>query len=185
MKTTSTDPRFSRRSFLVAAAQLAAGAMIGVPLFGQAAPVKHHPLTLYHTHTCETLKVDFHPTACSPRTVHRINRFLRDHRTGEVFPIDLRLLEMLCQIQKIGGSSGTIEVISGYRSKLTNTQLRKKSSGVAPKSLHLQGQAIDVRLTDLKSRKVKNIAKSLKSGGVGYYSSSDFVHLDTGRVRSW
>jgi uncharacterized protein YcbK (DUF882 family) len=185
MKPAGADPCLSRRSFLLASAQLTAGMLISIPLFGQASPVQRHRLSLYHTHTGETLKVDFHPAACSPRTVQRINRFLRDHRTGEVFPIDLRLLEMLCRIQKAGGSSGTFEVISGYRSQRTNNRLRQKSSGVATKSLHLQGQAIDVRLTDLKTRKLKDIAQSLQAGGVGFYAASNFVHLDTGRVRSW
>ncbi|MBE0582653.1 MAG: DUF882 domain-containing protein [Desulfofustis sp.] len=186
MKTATSEPRFCRRSFLIASAQLAAGALLGsVPSLSAAVPATNHQLCFYHTHTGETLRVDFNPADCSARTVRKINRFLRDHRTGEVFPIDLRLLEMLCHIQKAGRSNGTIEVISGYRSPKTNALLRQKSSGVASKSLHLQGQAIDIRLTDLKTRKLRDIAQSLKSGGVGYYPTSDFVHLDTGRVRSW
>jgi uncharacterized protein YcbK (DUF882 family) len=186
MKSTISEPRFSRRSFLIASAQLAAGTLVGsVPSFSAAVPAAHHRLSFYHTHTGETLRLDFNPADCSARTVRRINRFLRDHRTGEIFPIDLRLLEMICHIQKTGRSNGTIEVISGYRSPTTNTMLRHKSSGVASKSLHLQGQAIDIRLTDLKTRKLRDIAESLQCGGVGYYPTSDFVHLDTGRVRSW
>ena len=92
---------------------------------------------------------------------------------------------MLCHIKKSGRSTGTIEVISGYRSPKTNAMLQQKSSGVASKSLHLQGQAVDIRLTDLKTRKLRDIARSLQLGGVGYYPTSDFVHLDTGRVRFW
>ena len=178
--------RLSRRSFLVAAAQLTGAALLGglsVPC--RAGVTTGQQLSFYHTHTGERLQIDFHPSSCSPRKIRRINRFLRDHRTGEVHSIDLRLLEILCQIKNVGRSSGTIEVISGYRSPKTNTMLRKNSSGVASKSLHLQAQAVDIRLTDLKTRKLRDIARSLQLGGVGYYPTSDFVHLDTGRVRFW
>jgi uncharacterized protein YcbK (DUF882 family) len=83
------------------------------------------------------------------------------------------------------GSRGEFEVISGYRSPKTNAKLRGKSSGVAKKSLHMQGRAIDVRLTDVDSATLHDIALELKLGGVGYYRKSDFVHLDTGRFRTW
>ncbi|MCB2214950.1 YcbK family protein [Desulfofustis glycolicus] len=186
MTQTAAKPRLSRRSFLIAATQLAGAVLIGsLPTPCPAAATAGQRLSFYHTHTGERLQIDFHPSSCSPRTIQRINRFLRDHRTGEIRPIDLRLLEMLCHIKKGGRSSGTIEVISGYRSPKTNAMLQQKSSGVASKSLHLQGQAIDIRLPDLKTSRVRDIARSLQSGGVGYYPTSDFVHLDTGRVRFW
>jgi len=186
MTKAAAKPRLSRRTFLVASAQLAGVLLIGgLPAPCPATATTGQRLSFYHTHTGESLQIDFHPASCSPRTIRRINHFLRDHRSGEIFPIDLRLLEMLCHIKKSGRSTGTIEVISGYRSPKTNAMLQQKSSGVASKSLHLQGQAVDIRLTDLKTRKLRDIARSLQLGGVGYYPTSDFVHLDTGRVRFW
>lgn len=186
MTRTAATPRLSRRSFLVTATRLAGAVLIGnLPTPGLAAAATGQRLSFFHTHTGERLQIDFHPTACSPRTIRRINRLLRDHRTGEIRPIDLRLLEILCHIKKEGRSSGIIEVISGYRSPKTNAMLQQKSSGVASKSLHLQGQAIDIRLTDLKTSRLRDIARSLQAGGVGYYPASNFVHLDTGRVRFW
>jgi len=77
------------------------------------------------------------------------------------------------------------EIISGYRSPQTNTMLHNRSSGVATRSLHMDGKAIDVRLSGFSCKKLRDLALSLRRGGVGYYASSNFVHLDTGRVRSW
>ncbi len=185
MQRPASGLRLTRRNFLVATAQLTCAALLSTSSIGLAATAKQHPLSFYHTHTGERLRLDFHPATCTTKTIQKINTFFRDHRTGAVFPIDLRLLEMLCRIQQISGSTGTFEVISGYRSPITNQQLRKKSSGVAQKSLHLEGQALDIRLTDLRTKKLRDIAQSLHAGGVGYYAKSNFVHLDTGRVRFW
>ena len=113
-----------------------------------------------------------------------INQVLRDHRTGEIYPIDRDLLETLHILQSELGSTGW-QVISGFRSPKTNAMLANKRGGVARRSLHMQGRAIDVRLTDVSTRRVRDAALALGAGGVGYYRKSDFVHLDTGRVRSW
>jgi uncharacterized protein YcbK (DUF882 family) len=94
-------------------------------------------------------------------------------------------MDILLKIQKETGSKGVFEVISGYRSPQTNASLRGKSKGVAKKSFHLKGKAIDIRLSDVPTRKLRDAAISLKAGGVGYYAQSDFVHIDTGRVRTW
>jgi uncharacterized protein YcbK (DUF882 family) len=144
-----------------------------------------HPLRLYHTHTGESLSIEFSPHSCEPGTHAAINHFLRDFRTGEVHPIDTELLALLCAIQRSAGSTGTYEIISGYRSEKTNALLRKKSGGVARKSLHMRGLAVDVRLTDLHTTALRDLAWSQQGGGVGYYRKSNFVHLDTGRVRRW
>ncbi|MCC7488466.1 MAG: DUF882 domain-containing protein, partial [Gammaproteobacteria bacterium] len=114
-----------------------------------------------------------------------INHLLRDFRSGAVHPIDPRLLDVLHDVQAMSGSSGRYEIISAFRSPATNEMLRHKSSGVAQKSLHLQGQAVDVRLEGLATGTLRRAALSLGRGGVGYYPDSDFVHLDTGRVRAW
>lgn len=175
----------TRRAFLVTAASLASSFALFGPTRTLAMTERSHPLSLYHTHTGEVLELDFHPRLCNSSTLKRINHFLRDFRTGEVHPIDTKLFVMLCMIQQLGESTGTYEIVSGYRSRVTNANLRKSSSGVAKKSLHMSGRAIDIRLGDLKTSRLRDLARSLKSGGVGYYSQSDFVHIDTGRVRSW
>jgi len=175
----------SRRAFLAISAKIAAGMVVLDPIACMAAQVKTSPLVFYHTHTHESLVVDIKGPNSVDRYKKTINRFLRDFRTGEVHPIDPTLIDLLCRIQKESGSKGAFEVISGYRSPATNKSLRLKSSGVAKKSLHMKGQAIDVRLTDLKTRELRDVAWSMQKGGVGYYAQSNFVHLDTGRVRQW
>ena len=99
--------------------------------------------------------------------------------------MDPSVFDVLYEIQQKSGSTGTFEVISAYRSPQTNEMLRSKSGGVAKNSQHLQGKAIDVRLTDLDTAELRDVALSLGLGGVGYYAGSDFVHVDTGRVRRW
>ena len=100
-------------------------------------------------------------------------------------PIDPALLDIICEIQSETGCCGTIEIISGYRSPQTNAMLRGRSRGVASKSLHLEGRAVDIRITDLPTHKLRDTAIALQRGGVGYYARNDFVHIDTGRVRTW
>ena len=115
----------------------------------------------------------------------RVNHFLRDFRTGEVHEIDPGLLDILYEVYVAVGGSGVFEVISGYRSPETNEMLRKQRQGIASGSLHQKGLAIDVRLTGVDTEKLRDAALDLARGGVGYYRDSNFVHLDTGRVRRW
>lgn len=180
------DDLISRRKFLILSAQCAVSALAGIPVLSHGALIPRQTLSFYHTHTGETLDVVLDPKNISKRTVRQVSRFLRDFRTGEIHSIDPHLLDLLCRIKKRCRGDGTIEVISGYRSPATNASLYKKSSGgVAKKSLHMQGKAIDIRLSNLQTRKLRDIACSLELGGVGYYPKSDFVHIDTGRVRFW
>lgn len=175
----------SRRGFITAAAKIAAGLLVSSPITSFASPFRYHTLSFYHTHTGETLDLVFNLKTGKPEKVKRVVKFLRDFRTGDVHQIDLRLFDTLCRLQMECGSSGTFEVISGYRSPATNEKLRSKTSGVAKKSLHMEGRAIDIRLSDVPTRELGVKARSMKRGGVGYYAKSDFIHLDTGRVRSW
>ncbi|HHJ17900.1 MAG TPA: DUF882 domain-containing protein [Gammaproteobacteria bacterium] len=114
-----------------------------------------------------------------------VNRILRDHRSGEVHRMDPKLLDLLYVLQQSVGVGGAYHVISGYRSPATNRKLQSRSSGVAKRSLHMQGRAIDIRLPGCDLGQLRNAALSLKAGGVGYYAKSDFIHVDTGRVRRW
>lgn len=116
----------------------------------------------------------------------QVNTVLRDFRTGDVFPMDPQVIDIMYTIKKLAGAeSKYFEIISGYRSPKTNSMLRGRSSGVAKKSYHMKGQAVDLRLPGISTTRVRDIAKSLEAGGVGYYAGSNFVHIDTGRVRSW
>jgi uncharacterized protein YcbK (DUF882 family) len=114
-----------------------------------------------------------------------VNHVLRDHRSGEVHPMDPKLLDLLFALQQSVAVNGAFHIISGYRSPKTNQKLRSQGGGVAKKSLHMQGRAIDIRLPGCPLTQLRDAALALKAGGVGYYAKSDFIHVDTGRVRRW
>jgi uncharacterized protein YcbK (DUF882 family) len=120
-----------------------------------------------------------------PESFERINHVLRDHRSGEAFPMDPHVLDIMTMVHRKTGVRGPIEIFSGYRSPKTNSGLRGASSGVAKNSFHMYGQALDMHIDNYSTAKLRNIAKSIKAGGVGYYPGSKFVHVDTGAVRSW
>jgi len=143
-------------------------------------------LSFVHTHTCERLDIVYCENGCyRVGALERINYLLRDFRSGDVHPIAPELLDILFDLQRRTEHAGAFEVISGYRSPGTNTELRRHSSGVAEHSLHLEGRAIDVRLTRFPTSRLHELALAMGRGGVGFYASSDFVHLDNGRIRSW
>lgn len=175
--------KFCRRFFLLASAQIAAGVIF--PSSVLAIPSEPRPLSFYHTHTGERISIDYSPETYSGSVRSALEYFLRDFRTGEVHRIDRRLLDVLTTIQHCCGSHSYYEVISGYRSAKTNEFLRKKSGGVAKKSYHMQGRAIDIRLAGLDTEVLRDLAIKYNRGGVGFYPKSDFVHIDTGRKRIW
>ena len=143
-------------------------------------------LSFYHTHTGEKLEVVyFRDGDYLPVGLRQVNEFLGDWRNGDLREMDPALLDILWRIQLAGQHTGTWEVISAYRSPQTNAMLRGKSNGVAKKSQHIEGKAIDVRLRGMDTKRLHSIALDLQLGGVGYYEKSDFVHVDTGRVRRW
>ena len=143
-------------------------------------------LSFYHTHTHETLEVTYAAGGeYLDSALEEINVFLSDFRSGDVIVIDPKLLDLIYDVRASLGSKGTFEVISAYRSPATNEMLRDAGRGVAKKSQHLLGKAIDVRLRNVASSDLRDAAIKLKRGGVGYYAKSDFVHMDTGRVRRW
>lgn len=145
-----------------------------------------HRLSFSHTHTGEKLTVVYKQNGLYvPEALEEINYLLRDFRTAEVHPIDPTLMDALYTLQQSCCSNGKFEIISGYRSPKTNNMLRQKSGGVAKRSMHLLGKAIDVRLPGIDTCQLRDNAIDMKFGGVGYYERSDFVHIDTGRVRTW
>lgn len=114
-----------------------------------------------------------------------INRALRDWRAAEVHPIDVKLLDLLYQLGRNLDTDCHFELVSGYRSPKTNAMLHRMDPGVAVNSLHMQGQAADISLPGRPLQKVHEMALAMELGGVGYYPESNFVHVDTGRVRRW
>jgi uncharacterized protein YcbK (DUF882 family) len=172
-----------RRRFVVGSL----GAAAALSRVGRsAAAVEAHRLSFYHIHTAEKLSVTYREHGeVVPAALDEINRYLRDFRTEQVHDIDVALLDALHALFTEFDSRGNFEVISGYRSPRTNAALRHATSGVAENSLHIQGRAIDVRLTSAKTTALRDAARALKAGGVGYYAESNFVHLDTGNVRTW
>lgn len=175
----------SRRSFLHSLGGALTVAAVAPGLL-RADPREARLLSLVNTHTGERATVPyFADGSYLPTGLSRLNSFLRDHRTGEEHPIDPALLDILNDLRLVTGASEPFQVISGYRSPHTNDQLRKNSGGVASRSLHLDGRAIDVRLGGVRTSALRDAALGLQRGGVGYYRDSDFVHVDTGRVRRW
>jgi uncharacterized protein YcbK (DUF882 family) len=143
-------------------------------------------LAFVHTHTGERLSsVYYRDGAYVPAELERIDRVLRDFRTGDVHAIEPGVLDILNELQALADRDEPFEVICGYRSPQTNAMLRSHSHGVAEHSLHLEGRAIDVRLPGVSSAQLRDLALGMGRGGVGYYAAEDFVHVDNGRIRHW
>jgi len=144
-------------------------------------------IELHNIHTDETVSVVYRRgTVFIPQAVASLRNLLRDHRNGELHDIDLALYDQLHELAIAAGCEPRFDVISGYRSPESNAQMSSRpGSGVAKHSLHMQGQAMDVRLHACSCSNLRDLALTAARGGVGYYRSSDFVHLDTGRFRTW
>jgi uncharacterized protein YcbK (DUF882 family) len=143
-------------------------------------------LSFCNIHTGENLKTvywaegDYVATA-----LNEINFILRDYRSNEIKAIDLDLLDLLSALKGNLETSEPFHVISGYRSAATNAMLHANSKGVASRSLHIEGKAIDICVPGKELSELRNAALGLRRGGVGYYPASGFVHVDTGRFRTW
>jgi uncharacterized protein YcbK (DUF882 family) len=183
---------YSRRRVLAAGGRLAAvcatGLIAGVaPRAARSAerPGSRH-IALRNLHTPDSLDIEFYRGGVYlPEALAAIQVLLRDYRTGEQHPIDPPLLDYLCDVAKAARVDAVFGVISGYRSPRTNQMLHERSSGVSARSLHMEGRAIDVRLAGVDCADLAEKALDMQRGGVGYYRQSDFVHLDTGRFRTW
>ncbi|MEX1206829.1 MAG: DUF882 domain-containing protein [Dongiaceae bacterium] len=182
-----SQPAFTRvldrRRFLALGA-MAACALGAAP--AHALGAGQRSLSFRHLHTGERLTATYWADGTYVgEALARIDRLLRDFRTDEVKAIDPRLLDLLNLLGRKMDSRTPFEVISGYRSPATNATLAAAGHGVATKSLHLRGMAIDVRLPGRRLKDLHRAALALRGGGVGYYPATDFVHVDVGRVRSW
>lgn len=168
----------------------AAALIVASPLKGALAAMPQsgaRTLGLVSTHTNEKIMATYWRDGVYDKgALKDINHVLRDFRTGDVAPIDPQLLDLLVELHRRTGSRKAFQVISGYRSPKTNAMLASASNGgVAKRSLHMDAKAIDIRLYDVALSDLRQAALGMKAGGVGYYRKSDFVHVDTGRVRQW
>lgn len=186
---TDTKPmRMTRRTFVKLGSMAAVAGLLPRVVFGSSKhlSVEERSLAFYNTHTGEKLKSIYWAEGnYVDGSLRQISYILRDLRSDEVHDIDIRLLDLLFSVRKEIETNEPFHVISGYRSARTNAFLRAHSTAVAENSLHLVGQAIDIRLPGRETRILQKAAIALKGGGVGYYPKSDFVHLDIGRVRYW
>ena len=175
-----------RRKFLKNSLLLASSPIITQSAFGLSLPVDK-TLKLYNIHTGESIKATFFEKDHFVKSeIKRLNYFLRDYRLNKVANMDINLFPLLYAIQLVSDSSKTVDIISGYRSKQTNEFLRKHNHrGVAKKSFHTLAKAIDFKIKDRHLKDVLRVSKMMKIGGVGYYPSNNFIHVDTGWVRFW
>ena len=150
-------------------------------------PAEERRLRLYHTHTGQRLDVVYwRDNTYVPDALIQLDRFLRDHLTGEVHHFEPHLFDVLFDLTRATGRPDSeINVICGYRSPRTNEFLRTHTFGVAKQSLHMEAEAIDIRLPGVKTSSLRDAALALAHGGVGYYPASDFIHVDVGRIRRW
>jgi len=150
-------------------------------------PDQEHHLRLFHTHTGERIDIVYRRgDLYLPEAEERLDHFLRDHRTGDVKHYDPRVFDILSDLAAAVGHPGAeIDIICGYRSTWSNEFLRSRSAGVAKNSQHMQAHAIDIRIPGVDTLTLRDAALALGRGGVGYYPRSGFVHVDTGRVRTW
>jgi uncharacterized protein YcbK (DUF882 family) len=178
----------TRRDFFKSGMLALGGCLFPQALMGSLCPLLPYEksLSFYNLHTGERLKAVYWSEGLYVlEALSDINQILRDFRTGEVKPIDTSLLNLLHSIHSFLGSRDILHVVSGYRSLETNALLRENDSGVASKSLHIEGKAVDFRLPGCSLKTVHKAAVGLQGGGVGYYPALGFVHVDVGRVRYW
>ena len=150
---------------------------------------REYRLRFFHTHTNERIDIVYRRgETYLPESLDKLDHYLRDHRTGDVHHFDPHLFDLLYELTaSLKDSGGEIDVVCGYRTSWSNEFLRTRSAdtGVARHSLHMQAEAIDIRLPGIATARVRDAALRLQRGGVGYYRDSNFVHLDVGRVRRW
>lgn len=141
-------------------------------------------INLFNIHTGERLNIQYYSSGIyDHEAIDRINYLLRCHYSNEVKPLDVRVIDLLCDIKDIIGKDKEVHIISGYRSPEYNKYLRSIGRKVVKDSLHLYGLAIDFSILGVNSNKLSDAAKSFHAGGVGRYS--EFIHVDIGRIRYW
>jgi uncharacterized protein YcbK (DUF882 family) len=186
-----SDWSWDRRTLLktsVASALCLAGRFLAPQMArAQADVLPEGELAFYNVHTDERLRLRYRDQRgqYDLAALDELNHILRCHHTGEVATMDPRVIEHINLVQKVLGGGGEIHVISGYRSPEYNALLVRRSRRAAKHSLHVEGQAVDFFIPGVRLREIRHVALKLQYGGVGYYPRADFIHLDSGRFRSW
>jgi uncharacterized protein YcbK (DUF882 family) len=181
----NTLSELNRRDFLRLGSGVLAGLLCPTAVASRRIQ-QERSLAFKNTHTGESLQTVYWAVGeYLDSGLQEINTILRDHRADETYPMDRGLLDLLYALQLEVDCHNAFHVISGYRSPTTNATLRNKSSGVARRSYHMQGKAIDIRLPGCELADLHRAALGLKAGGVGSYAASDFIHVDVGPVRRW
>jgi uncharacterized protein YcbK (DUF882 family) len=176
----------ARRGFLLSIACAVVASCLQAPVAHATQPAVDW-LELHNTHTGQTLRVTFRDAsgAFIAAALEQLDLILFDQRSGEHTSMDPQLFVLLVDLAAVAEVEPRYEIISGYRSAVTNEKLRTNGGGQAKNSQHIQGKAIDVRLKGVSTARLRDLAVALRRGGVGYYRKSDFVHVDTARVRYW
>jgi uncharacterized protein YcbK (DUF882 family) len=175
----------SRRNFLKYSIGIA-GLLATPAAFARVASGSERKLQFYNLHTGESINATYWADGqYISEQLSSIDYLLRDFRTDQVVTMDRELYDLLYVLQQKVEGHGAFHVISGYRSPKTNTMLNRTTSGVAKRSLHTRGKAIDIRLPGIELKHLRQAALSMHAGGVGYYPKSNFIHVDTGRPRFW
>lgn len=175
----------TRRNFLGCSAAFLATFMTP-RVFARPRRQGERSLVFYNLHTGERLTTTYWAEGrYLAEELQAINRLMRDHRSGEVTHMDPALLDLLYELRLLTGKSGPFEIISAYRSPASNARLHRAGAGVAKRSLHMRGKAIDIRQPGVELKYLRQAALKLRAGGVGYYPASNFIHVDTGRPRFW
>lgn len=181
--------RLARKTLLTLTCLVAgAGSLAGMSFWNAPARAdgETRSLSFFHTHRRDNLTVTFRRNGrYDDQALGQLNWYLRDWRNDEPAKMDPRLFDVLWEVYRESGSRQPIHIISSYRSPETNAALRRRSSGVAEQSQHMLGKAMDIRLPDVSTEQLRAVAMRMQYGGVGYYASSNFVHVDTGSVRAW
>lgn len=181
----SDMPAISRRGLIGGAAGLAAGIAGLTPEFAEAGPSERQ-LAIYNPRTRETVDCVYRVgNRYSRNNLRQINQIMRDWRTGDVTAIDPKVIDYLYSVKRWLGANGPIQLISGYRSPATNAKMARQNRGVARNSYHVKGMAMDIRIPGYSVRSIARAAEALKIGGVGRYTRSNFVHIDSADVRKW
>lgn len=149
-------------------------------------PMMSRRLHLVNEHTGDDFNVVFYSYGhYINENVSRLNLLMRDRRANEATQMDTTLYNQLFLLRSMLGTDEPIHILSGYRTQKTNDKLRRRSKRVAKYSLHMEGRAADIYIPGYPAAKIQEAALSLQAGGVGLYSKSNFVHMDTGQIRHW
>lgn len=179
---------------LTAASSAVMGTVLNTAMSGQAVaaplaeldPVASRRIHLVNAHTWEKLNVVYFTHGIYiDENIEQLNHLMRDRRANASIDIDTGLFDQLLRVQMALGTEEPVHVLSGYRTPETNAKLRRRSPGVAKHSLHMEGRAADIYIPGISVEKLHEAARDMQAGGVGLYSNSNFVHMDTGAVRHW